>query len=132
MGKQRSLLDHLENRELGRRIDNFDWLASSRFVADDKPLDLHYTTRYRLELRSFVEYDIPNADRFADRADHPAHRNAKARLVNHVYQDQVEIGHKLFSGLYGGATRQELTAIVNELLESMRYDDGRYSSPPIR
>lgn len=119
-----SLLDHLEKREDGRLVDNFDWLANSFWKRDAYPdtRAVDYATKYVLELRSRVAYIVPNA---AYDTGTVAHEHAKRQMTEHIYGAQIEIAHKMYSALFGGASRKEIEGLVNELLESMRYDGHR-------
>jgi hypothetical protein len=117
-----NLLDHLQKREVGRTVDSFDWLPLSKFDPRES-IEMPYGTRYRLELRSGVEYTVSNVEAAQYGGDrHPAHHHAREQLIRHVYGKQLEIGNKLFSAVYGGASRHEITEIVDELMRSMRYD----------
>lgn len=116
-----SVLDHISSRKVAHVTDR--WMPVSELFTRDVTSAVDYGTRYRLELRSSVEYIIGPSD--VDSPIHPAHDHARRQLIRHLYGEQLEIGHELMSALYGGADRQKVSSIVGKLLESMRDDRRR-------
>lgn len=111
------VLRHLTTDNIDRVLDK--WSARSVLdVRNVEPyiMDTPYATRFRLTLKSQTEYIVADAYK----GDiHPAHASARKSLVRHLYGPQLELGYKALDAVYGGASREDVSKILGELLESM-------------